>query len=199
MRSRLVLRRFNLRFGRWQSPGWLGRFRWFRDSSRDTAGDAFYRAPVLGSSANLDSIVLVVDHDVRSAIAHAAAGLRLTVVAVNFQLREVGLDFAVAGAGIDVESGLVRQAQVDRAIAAVNLDIAERTHGHFDPAVFILQADIARYVIQANLLGARRQMKRPSNLVGVEVIGIEGKIAIDAREFQVGAGGLEVDVPGDAG
>src|SRR5271163_1364726 len=42
-------------------------------------------------------------------------------------------------------------------------------------------------------------MNGPGDLVGVEVIGIKIEIAIDAGEFQVGAGGLEGHAFADAG
>ncbi len=143
---------------------------------------------------DLDAVVLVVEDDVRGAVADAAGGFGLVLVVVNFQFGEVGLDFAVAGAGIDVEAGLVGHAQVDVAVAAVDLDVAERAHGDFDAAVFILQADIAGNIFQADLFGARGQVQGAGDLVGVEVVGIEIEIAIDAGEFEVGAGRFEGDV-----
>src|ERR1700685_724326 len=101
--------------------------------------------------------------------------------------------------GVDVEAGLVGQAQVDIAAAAIDLHITEGAHGDFDAAVFILHADVAGHVFQAALFGARGQVEGTGDLVGVEVIGIEIEIAIDAGELQVGAGRLEGDAFADAG
>ena len=143
--------------------------------------------------------MLVVEHDVGGGIAHAAGGLGFVLIVVNLQLGEVGLDFSAAGAGVEVESGLVGHAQVDVAVAAVDLNVAERAHGDFDAAVFVLQADIAGDVFQTDLLVASGEVNGTGDLVGVEVIGIEIEIAIDAGELQVGAGRLEGDVFADAG
>src|SRR5580658_3534316 len=185
-----VLGRFNFHFGRRQRSGRLGRRRRRRGRGQIRPGRGL---------ADLDAVVLVVEHDVRSAVADATAGLRLTVIRVNFQFGKVRLNFAVAGVSVDVKASLVGHAQVDVAVAAVDLNVAERTHGDFDAAVFILQADIAGDVLQPDLLGTRGQVEGTGDLVGVEVIGVKIEIAIDAREVQVGAGRLEGDVLADTG
>jgi len=142
--------------------------------------------------------MLVVQDDVGRAVAHTSGSLRLAVAAVDFHFGKVRLDFAVAGAGVNVESGSLGHAEVDGAVAAVDLHITERAHGDFDAAVFILQTHVAGNIVQADLLGARAQVKRAGDLVGVQIVGVEIEISVNARKFEVGAGRLEGNALGDA-
>src|SRR5216683_333493 len=85
----LVIGGLDFRLGYRQGPprlGWLVRA---RNSSGDTARDAFHGAAIPQCPANLDTIMFIVQHNVRCGIAHAAAGLRLAVAIFNLQFREV--------------------------------------------------------------------------------------------------------------
>ena len=143
--------------------------------------------------------MLVVEHDVRRAVAYGAGGFGFVFVVVNLELGEVGLDFSVSGLRVEVEAGFVGHAQIDIAVAAVDLHVAERAHGDFDAAVLILHTHIAGNIFEANFFGARGQVHGAGDLVGVEVVGIQIEIAIDAGELQVGAGRFEGDAFADAG
>jgi hypothetical protein len=72
-------------------------------------------------------------------------------------------------------------------------------HGYLNAAIVILQADIAGYVFEAYLFGARGQMNRTGDFIRVQVVGVEIQLAVDARELHVGAGRLEGNIFGDAG
>ncbi len=96
--------------------------------------------------------MFVVEHDVGGAVAHAAAGFGFVLVVVHFQFREIGLNLAVVGAGIEAESCLVGQALLDIAVAAIDLHVADRVHADFDCAVVILQADVAGNLVESDVL-----------------------------------------------
>ena len=99
--------------------------------------------------------------------------LAFVLVVVHFQFGKVGLNLAVAGARIQAESGFVGQAQLNVAVAVVDLHVAQRAHSHFNRAVVILQANVAGNLFQADVLRARGQVQRAGDLLGVQFVGIE--------------------------
>ena len=99
--------------------------------------------------------MFVIKHDVRRTVADAAAGFACVLIVVHFELREIRLDLAVARLRIQAKTSLVGYAQLNVAVPAVDLHIAQRAHAYFDGAVVILQPDVAGDLLQPDVLRAR--------------------------------------------
>src|SRR3954468_11291288 len=127
--SVLVIRGLRSVLRRAQSFSWLS---WF-GSNR-----GYRRSCHCRSLANLDPLVLVIDHDVRSAIAHTPAGTRFVFLIVDLQLGKVRLNFAIPNAGIDTETGLIRQSKLNRSVTIVDLHVSHGAHRQLNRAIIVL-------------------------------------------------------------
>lgn len=121
----------------------------------------------------------------RRTIAHDAAGARFVIVIVDFDLGKIGLNFSIARASIHPESRFLRQPELRVAIAVIDLHVADAPHAHFDRPVIVLQANIARDVIQLDVFRTRDQMHRAGNRIGAQIVGVEVEGAVDSLKFHI--------------
>ena len=96
--------------------------------------------------------MLVVDDQVWTAFADRAGGSRLVVAVLDLQRAKVRLDFAAARAGIQLETGLVGNVDLDIAVAIAQLYAAQLAHVNFDSPVFVLQSDVSIDSVQPHIL-----------------------------------------------
>src|SRR5208283_5022242 len=109
--------------------------------------------------------------------------------------RKVRIDLPIGGIGLDRETCVLGQNQLDRSVAVFHVDGAQRGRGRqVDRPIAVGDGDVAGDAVEADVAVAGGEDDGAERLVGGEVgAGADLGLAVETAELEVGAAGMEVD------
>src|SRR6266536_1132540 len=161
----LALDRGGLRSG--QGLGGLARFRWSGGRRRRRGCGYGYR-----SLADLDGALVAVDDQVRTVRSDRTISGALPVLIVDFQLAEVALDVALAGARFHFDGNVRWNRNLNVPFSIIDLNIARIVQAYRHRAIIVFQTQVTGQSLEPDVLGARGQAHGTVQRVGAQVAAI---------------------------